>query len=653
MLCFSHPRSSVDDLEQELARLKQQVAELQHREQLHIDHSEEPPSDEPTRLLGTDPLNDAERVVDDHLRTACLAIIAIAVVFAALYYLRSMFVPLFLAIALAQVLKPMIDWLTRERKACCFHYRLPRGVAVVVAVLTAAIVVFSIGLLMAESVASFAQNADRYNTRVVQILDLGYGVYESFQADVESRTAAAADAAADAYGAAAEAAASAMSALGVESGDWFESLNGTAANVSMAEVAQAALEAQAANGTAANGTHHDRDEIYHALADAVNEINLSQLIRGFLGNAATVVEDLVYILLFLMFMLLGAAGPAEKPEPVPLPMPVSPRTSARLASNSHVKDSILRMHDAAQEQVRRYIQGKMVIAALVASVHAVVLWKVGLDLFPVFGLLTFALNFVPAVGMFISIFLPMPLVALDDAFTPNEVRLRARSPTGRDAGRPPPIASDNSCTPPEVTLVRRCSPFGLPSVSSAATVASSARHSQALLAFALPLLIGIAAKDIMEPLLIGSATRLHPVAMLLATLLWGGIWGITGMVIVRRPALSDPSNTARHARLLRCSSSSCIDLPCCADPRDVFYGCPQAVPITAVCRVYMQNIQHPLTRFLASKLAGDDQHSLGVRLHRGTSILHSPYSPACSPTAYSPTASGTRRQSLDQKLALW
>jgi predicted PurR-regulated permease PerM len=74
--------------------------------------------------------------------------------------------------------------------------------------------------------------------------------------------------------------------------------------------------------------------------------------------------------------------------------------------------------------------------------------------------------------MYISILLPMPLVVLDDAFTPME----------------------------------------------------------ALLAFALPLLIGLAAKDVMEPLLIGSATRLQPVAMLLATLLWGGIWGITGMV---------------------------------------------------------------------------------------------------------------------------
>ena len=87
----------------------------------------------------------------------------------------------------------------------------------------------------------------------------------------------------------------------------------------------------------------------------------------------------------------------------------------------------------------------------------------------------------------------------------------------------------------------------------------------------------------MEPLLIGSATRLQPVAMLLATLLWGGIWGITGMVI--------------------------------------------AVPITAVCRVYMQNIPHPLTRWAASKLSGDDKTSLGVRLRvqSDAHVAASPY----------------------------
>jgi predicted PurR-regulated permease PerM len=58
------------------------------------------------------------------------------------------------------------------------------------------------------------------------------------------------------------------------------------------------------------------------------------------------------------------------------------------------------MHSAAQAQVSKYIQGKVIIALVVAGVHAAVLFYVGLELFLVFGLLSFALNFVPAISFF-------------------------------------------------------------------------------------------------------------------------------------------------------------------------------------------------------------------------------------------------------------
>lgn len=48
--------------------------------------------------------------------------------------------------------------------------------------------------------------------------------------------------------------------------------------------------------------------------------------------------------------------------------------------------------------------------------------------------------------------------------------------------------------------------------------------------------------------------------VMLAILLWGSVWGITGMVL--------------------------------------------AVPITAVIRIYLENIEHPLTRYLALSLGG-------------------------------------------------
>ena len=68
------------------------------------------------------------------------------------------------------------------------------------------------------------------------------------------------------------------------------------------------------------------------------------------------------------------------------------------------------------------------------------------------------------------------------------------------------------------------------------------------------------AKDVLEPLLIGHSTSLTPVAVLLAVMIWGSIWGITGMVL--------------------------------------------AVPMTAVLRIYLAGLDHPLSRWFALVLAG-------------------------------------------------
>ena len=55
------------------------------------------------------------------------------------------------------------------------------------------------------------------------------------------------------------------------------------------------------------------------------------------------------------------------------------------------------------------------------AVHAAVLFAIGLDLWLVFAILTFWLNFVPNVGMATAVLLPMPLVAFDPAFSHLQV----------------------------------------------------------------------------------------------------------------------------------------------------------------------------------------------------------------------------------------
>ncbi|EOD26505.1 hypothetical protein EMIHUDRAFT_450301 [Emiliania huxleyi CCMP1516] len=74
-----------------------------------------------------------------------------------------------------------------------------------------------------------------------------------------------------------------------------------------------------------------------------------------------------------------------------------------------------------------------------------------------------------------------------------------------------------------------------------------------LLAFLAPMLLAFLNKDVFA-----SSTNLDSVGVMLSILLWGSVWGITGMVL--------------------------------------------AVPITAVFRIHLEHIQHPLPRYLAGKL---------------------------------------------------
>jgi len=144
------------------------------------------------------------------------------------------------------------------------------------------------------------------------------------------------------------------------------------------------------------------------------------------------------------------------------------------------------------------------VALVVALCHAALLAAINVNLWLVFGVLSFWLNFVPNVGMAIAVCLPMPLVLLDPFFSP-------------------------------VT---------------------------AGLCFCVPLAVGLFAKDVLEPLVIGHSTSLTPVAVLLSVMVWGSAWGVTGMVL--------------------------------------------AVPITAVARIYLAGLDHPLAAKIAMVLSGHD-----------------------------------------------
>jgi len=190
-------------------------------------------------------------------------------------------------------------------------------------------------------------------------------------------------------------------------------------------------------------------------------------------------SNLALVLLFAVYLLLGSPGPSKH---------------ARAADSVNAQ---------ATAQINLYIRGKVAMSLLVGTATAIALCALHVDLWLVFGLLAFWLNFIPNVGTVLAVALPMPLVVLDPAFS----------------------------------------------------------NAGVILALALPLSAHAFAGNVLEPLLFGHTLKLHPVTVLLSLLLWGTVWGITGMVL--------------------------------------------AVPITAVLRIRLSHIAHPLPQFIASILVGE------------------------------------------------
>ena len=83
-----------------------------------------------------------------------------------------------------------------------------------------------------------------------------------------------------------------------------------------------------------------------------------------LENAAVALENVVYILLFLVFMLVGEAEFMHKAGRYTTTLPYQ----ARLKAN-----------DEAEEQIYVYIRGKLSLSCLVAGAHGLTLWVIGRD----------------------------------------------------------------------------------------------------------------------------------------------------------------------------------------------------------------------------------------------------------------------------------
>ncbi len=126
-----------------------------------------------------------------------------------------------------------------------------------------------------------------------------------------------------------------------------------------------------------------------------------------------------------------------------------------------------------EARVERYIVAKALVSAATGILVGGVLMLLGIDLALVFGLFAFLLNFIPSVGSLISTLLPLPVVLVS----------------------------------PDVSL------------------------AVAIAAIAVPGAIQFVIGNVIEPRVIGNSLDLHPIAILMALIFWGMLWGIVGMLL--------------------------------------------------------------------------------------------------------------------------
>ena len=126
-----------------------------------------------------------------------------------------------------------------------------------------------------------------------------------------------------------------------------------------------------------------------------------------------------------------------------------------------------------ESRVERYIATKALLSGATGLLVGTVLAVLGVDLALVFGLFAFLLNFIPSVGSLIATLLPLPIVLMS----------------------------------PDVSVL------------------------VAVLAIGVPGGIQFTIGNVLEPKIMGDALDLHPVAILMALILWGMLWGVVGMLL--------------------------------------------------------------------------------------------------------------------------
>jgi hypothetical protein len=146
------------DQQTEIGRLRAQLQRME-TDLLSLGAPSQPPA-----LLPRKPLSKVEGLIDERIRTLCLVVCALAVLYFAMWTLSDVLILFFLAVALKYLLTPLIDFLScRHPRSVRYADRCPvqlgRKWAVLFALLIAVVVLLAVSFIVANSLSSFAARA--------------------------------------------------------------------------------------------------------------------------------------------------------------------------------------------------------------------------------------------------------------------------------------------------------------------------------------------------------------------------------------------------------------------------------------------------------------------------------------------------------------
>ena len=172
------------------------------------------------------------------------------------------------------------------------------------------------------------------------------------------------------------------------------------------------------------------------------EISAGDIVPMIIGSISPLLTQAILFFMFLIYMLLEYD---EKRDKVDLQRNID-------------------------KKIRSYILLKIVISSVTGVLVALTLLALRLDMWLLFGLLSFLLNFIPSVGSMIAVLLPLPIALLDPDQTWWSILL--------------------------IILIPGCIQFGI--------------------------------GNFVEPNVMGKSMKMSAVAVLAALAFWGGVWGIIG-----------------------------------------------------------------------------------------------------------------------------